>query len=56
MGDFNDAFMRNQNSAAAAAAAAVQARVKPPQNRANVQQLKLVIIIFRFSRFYFVIG
>ncbi|XWS42043.1 hypothetical protein CRYUN_Cryun17cG0134700 [Craigia yunnanensis] len=37
MGDYNDAFMRNQN-----AAAAVQARVKPPQNRANVQQLKLI--------------
>ncbi|KAL4386280.1 hypothetical protein GQ457_09G010000 [Hibiscus cannabinus] len=39
MGDYNDAFMRNQN---AAAAAAVQARVKPPQNRANIQQLKLI--------------
>ncbi|TYI60463.1 hypothetical protein E1A91_D10G106100v1 [Gossypium mustelinum] len=37
MGDYNDAFMRNQN-----AAAAVQARVKPPQNRANIQQLKLI--------------
>ncbi|KAE8718501.1 U1 small nuclear ribonucleoprotein 70 kDa [Hibiscus syriacus] len=36
MGDYNDAFMRNQN------AAAVQARVKPPQNRANIQQLKLI--------------
>ncbi|XWS29308.1 hypothetical protein CRYUN_Cryun24cG0017800 [Craigia yunnanensis] len=36
MGDYNDAFMRNQN------AAAVQARVKPPQNRSNVQQLKLI--------------
>ncbi|XWS33750.1 hypothetical protein CRYUN_Cryun22dG0110300 [Craigia yunnanensis] len=36
MGDYNDAFMRNQN------AAAVQARVKPPPNRANVQQLKLI--------------
>ncbi|KAE8696202.1 U1 small nuclear ribonucleoprotein 70 kDa [Hibiscus syriacus] len=36
MGDYNDAFMRNQN------VAAVQARVKPPQNRANVQQLKLI--------------
>ncbi|XVF15744.1 hypothetical protein REPUB_Repub09cG0182200 [Reevesia pubescens] len=37
MGDYNDAFMRNQNNAAA-----VQARVKPPQNRANIQQLKLI--------------
>ena len=43
MGDYNDAFMRNQN------AAAVQARVKPPQNRANIQQLKLV----RYFRFFF---
>ncbi|KAJ7952986.1 U1 small nuclear ribonucleoprotein 70 kDa [Quillaja saponaria] len=34
MGDFNDAFMRNQN-------AAVQARTKA-QNRANVLQLKLM--------------
>ncbi|KAF7828840.1 U1 small nuclear ribonucleoprotein 70 kDa [Senna tora] len=34
MGDFNDAFMRNQN-------AAVQARTKA-QNRANVLQLKLI--------------
>ena len=34
MGDYNDAFMRNQN-------AAVQARTKA-QNRANVLQLKLV--------------
>ncbi|XVF59606.1 hypothetical protein PTKIN_Ptkin07bG0289400 [Pterospermum kingtungense] len=36
MGDYNDAFMRNQS------AAAVQARVKPPQNRANIQHLKLI--------------
>ncbi|XVF62017.1 hypothetical protein PTKIN_Ptkin08bG0182800 [Pterospermum kingtungense] len=36
MGDYNDAFMRNQS------AAAVQARVKPPQNRSNIQQLKLI--------------
>lgn len=42
MGDYNDAFMRNQN-------AAVQARVKPPQNRANIQQLKLV----RYFRVFF---
>nr|XP_048334713.1 U1 small nuclear ribonucleoprotein 70 kDa isoform X2 [Ziziphus jujuba var. spinosa] len=34
MGDYNDAFMRNQNSA-------VQARTKA-QNRANVLQLKLI--------------
>ncbi|GLT39125.1 hypothetical protein SLA2020_133320 [Shorea laevis] len=34
MGDYNDAFMRGQN-------AAVQARTKA-QNRANVQQLKLI--------------
>ncbi|GAV82931.1 RRM_1 domain-containing protein/U1snRNP70_N domain-containing protein [Cephalotus follicularis] len=34
MGDYNDAFMRNQN-------AALQARTKT-QNRANVQQLKLM--------------
>lgn len=34
MGDYNDAFMRNQN-------AAVQARTKA-QNRANVLQLKLI--------------
>lgn len=38
MGDFNDAFMRNQN-------AAVQARTKA-QNRANVLQLKLVCSLF----------
>lgn len=49
MGDYNDAFMRNQN-------AAVQARTKA-QNRANVLQLKLVggllliIVIFSVEAF-----
>lgn len=52
MGDFNDAFMRNNPAGAAAAAAAgaanVQGRVKA-QNRANVMQLKLVL--FRNTQF-----
>lgn len=47
MGDFNDAFMRNPQNAA------VQGRTKV-QNRANVQQLKLVRYLFLFhdSSFY----
>lgn len=53
MGDYNDAFMRNQN-------AAVQARTKA-QNRANVLQLKLVggmvsmIIVISVGAFDFVL-
>lgn len=46
MGDFNDAFMRNNAAGAGAGAGAgaanVQGRVKA-QNRANVMQLKLVL-------------
>ena len=45
MGDFNDAFMRNPQNAA------VQGRTKV-QNRANVQQLKLVRYLFHDSSFF----
>lgn len=46
MGDFGDAFNRNDNSPAA-----VQARTKA-QNRANVMQLKLVILYSYESSFH----
>ena len=45
MGDYNDAFMRNPQNAA------VQGRTKV-QNRANVQQLKLVRSLSHDSSFF----
>lgn len=49
MGDYNDAYMRNNNGAN------VQGRVKT-QNRPNVQQLKAVILLFFLIFDFYILG